>query len=558
MLDRAQHNAVQSNASTILVIAGPGSGKTHTLVMRIVHTIQQGVHPSQILAVTFTHKAATEMAERVGHMLRTPKSPIIQTLHAWCFNILHIETGTLPLLIDEHTQAEIISDICKHQGIAKVQDTTRQLSLYKASPTPSSQLPTAIRPIIDAYTARLHENNWIDFDDLILHTIRLFQNDPAILQKYQNQFSHVLVDEYQDLNKAQQALILLLSERSSLFVIGDPLQTIYGFRGANTHGFEELRTARPNAHRYTLANNYRSCKEILTISQQLFPNSSSQLATRQSVGHIGLYTTPSDKAEAQFITDTIHRLIGGIRRQDYDTGAVESNTEGAFTFGDIAILVRSRSQMDVIKKALVHRGLPVTISPITMNSNEQTLSALNSLNGIQPSTLVFNTSLVDLVRKSFDAASVDPATTTLFAREARILETGDIQKDLPFFLELSKLILRDPDTTYKTEKIYVMTIHASKGLEWPVVFLPGLEERVLPHMREGEATDFDEERRLAYVAMTRAKDHLYLSCAANRTIYGTHRVMEASRFTRDLKGITVHDCTKPIKPKMRPVQKRLF
>lgn len=517
MLNPQQLNAVQSEAQTTVVIAGPGTGKTHTLIERIRYLIgEKQIQPENILAVTFTHKAAEEMTSRIQQVANAAP-PVIKTIHAWCYHLLTTELPEPPILLTEEE----------------------------------------MRSFLNTNAEEAH--NYMDFDGLITTTYELLKTNDEIRTKYQQQYQHILIDEYQDLNRAQQDLLLLLAENAVLFAIGDPNQAIYGFRGANTEGFSDLMEKRANLTTITLVENYRSCQNIVDAAYSLFPLEPKQHARRTTTGRVYSTVTATENSEALAITREIQSLVGGVTRQDHDTGRVQSYIEGTYTFGDIAILMRNRFQGTALKKALIQAGLPFKYVDHEESADDSLIQALAHIAETDVLRMPFNTSLYEYISKIFSQYEVPKDLSSMYGKEARALTTNNIEHDLRLFNELAKLMRTDPSISIAAEKVNLITVHASKGLEWPVVFVPGLEDGVFPYLRDPNDTDLAEERRLLFVAMTRAKDQLYLTRSKKRMVYGK-TITTPSRFLEEIPDTFFEKLEEPEKKKPRPksLQKKLF
>lgn len=560
MLNPAQQKAVHSDAATTIVIAGPGTGKTHTLIERIRYLItEKQIPPQNILAVTFTHRAADEMLSRIQISTTEDALPIIKTIHAWCYLFLTTELPHPPTLITEQEANAILSAIAQTQDITRIKETAQNISKARSFEDYQRHLDESERQILKRYTDHLSENHLIDFDGLLSTTYELLHNDIELRKKYQQQFGHILVDEYQDLNHVQQQLILLLAQESEFFVIGDPRQAIYGFRGANAAGFSELAKQRRESATITLLENYRSCQRIVDTAYCLFPEEPKQHAHRLPVGHVYHIVSTTEQSEALSIVRTIQTLIGGVTRQDYDTGKVHSHIEGEHTFGDFAILMRNRFQGSVLKKTLIQAGLPFEYIDHEESTNEDLTKALEHITTTDAARLPFNASLYEYVTKIFSRYDVPNDLSTLYFKEARALTTHTIEHDLKLFNELTKLLNTDASTFVAAEKINLITVHASKGLEWPVVFVPGLEDGVFPYLRDPNDTDLEEERRLLFVAMTRAKDRLYLTHSQKRTLHGK-TITTPSRFLAEIPNSFFEKIEENERKSSRPkpLQKKLF
>jgi superfamily I DNA/RNA helicase len=541
VLNSAQRQAVEATG-VVAVIAGPGTGKTLTLTARIVSLIQkQHVPPEQIFAATFTTKATHEIRSRVTAQLPadSPK-PHITTLHAFCFAVLTEYYGQPPQIISESAQKKLVADIVR-QNKTSLSAAALLKHIHRSKTDPVFEVGQEINKLIEEYEIRLTMHGYVDYEDLISQTLELFKTT-NLLALYQERFLYIHVDEFQDLNRIQQQLIMLLaSKNKSLFVIGDPDQSIYGFRGATPNGIQELSRVFPNLATITLKQNYRSSQSILALSFSLITAHESAYLKQPLQGlpqantSISLIQANDAWQEAQHIVEKIQKLLGGLTRQNFDTNLVDSYEESNFNFADIAILLRNRSQGRFFKRYLLRSGIPFSLVSeqsfldhpdiVTLRQalSTQTYSSLTSLSRVI-TDLAQNLNL-DLNQQEIKQC----------IQEATQIETGDLAKDIPFFLQYLKILRQDEQLTIPHDKVTLMTIHAAKGLEFPVVFIPGLEEGILPSAAGGiDAQRLAEERRLLYVALTRAKQHLYLSYSRRRSTHKNNLSREPSRFLNEL------------------------
>jgi len=504
-LNPAQRKAVEHAGSHLLIIAGPGTGKTHTLTHRIAH-FAQDLNPNQkFLAITFTNKAALEMRERIRRHTSDKIGQItIGTFHSFCLQILrefHEDTD-LPKNFKVGSVEEII-DVTKtlwpdktvSQRKAALEEISRWKSIHFREPAP---------PEVLNYNQHLRQNGLVDFDDLLLEVWKSAEHSIRKWEALHQMYPFIFVDEYQDINPIQHALLKMwVGERGEITAIGDPNQAIYGFRGSDVEFFKTFTADFPGAQIISLADNYRSAANLLTASSQVieknnrftvppllsFPQSirtpnlpltsstlsgdlelekkSSITAQMYLEGQLVVHEAPTDKAEAEYVVHQIERLVGGTSMFSQDSGRVESQRQAERSFGDIAVLYRLNSQRYLLKEALERSGIPYEIA------------------GDKP---------------------------------------------------LEDELLPKADDKYKerTEKVLLMTLHAAKGLEFPVVFIVGCEENLLPLCFEGFETNVEEERRLFYVGMTRAKEQLYLVRANRRLLFGKTCHNAPSSFLSDI------------------------
>jgi len=568
MLNPQQQAAVETAAACTAVIAGPGTGKTKTLVARIAHLIEKcGVSPSEITAVTFTRQAAAEMLERLTAQLGTKavRGLTVGTFHAICLNLLDKRS-----LLSRRQAQEIVETLLKeHEETRSPSECLRLLSLYKnhlcTHTAETASLPAWLP---DAYEQRLEVLGLRDLDDVLLHALKA----PAASRK---QFRHLLVDEFQDINAVQHALVSHWSRESrSLFVIGDPDQAIYGFRGAQADCFDTFLSRHPNAQLIRLSRNYRSTPQIIqaalsTISRN--PGMPRELTACQPSGpEVRLMEAPDAFSEAVWIAKEIGRMVGGVDMLD-----AQRNGSGRGIlrpFSDIAVLCRTHRQLEQIEDALAHDSIPCIISGhdeflsdravqgaigffASLLYPRDSTSVHSALDGLWriPSALIQPAAVALAAMDTIDFAALSEALNdfpllmpwlnaikTLLPRLradkprklleklaelcqlesdaiTKLLHTAVFYDDLPSLLSSlctddSADIHRTSATGYASGAVRLMTLHSAKGLEFPVVFLAGVTVGSLPLERVHACTDEAEERRLFFVGITRAREELILSC----------------------------------------------
>jgi DNA helicase-2/ATP-dependent DNA helicase PcrA len=624
-LNSQQQQAVMAGLGPVLVMAGPGSGKTRVLTQRIAYLIgKMGVRPNNILAVTFTNKAAQEMENRVIDLLgENARGMTLGTFHAICARILRREAEHLPfnanfVIYDEDDQlglvrriiAEFNLDDKQYRPVAilnSISNAKNELILPDEYPQQTYRDEVVKRVYIE-YQQLLLINNGVDFDDLLLYTAFLLEDNPAIRDRYARRFEHVLVDEFQDTNLAQYVLLKRLSSfHNNIFAVGDADQSIYRWRGADYRNVLRFEQDYPDAQLILLEQNYRSTQQILDVAMAVInpnPNRTSKnLFTERSEGlKVVLHETYDDRQEASYVVDTIASLVG---RQQIKPG-------------DVAIMYRTNAQSRLLEEAFLNAGLPyklvgaqrfygrrevkdiIAYMRLVHNSNDE-LSLTRAINvptrGIgnktvqilrtqaQKSHLTPGELLIQLGDNPEEFKLLFPTRAfTLLARFGellsgwitqardlnplmlmdRILDATDYhdyiddgsdegkdrwenvmelrrlaseyqEKTLGEFLENIALV-SDQDTIEGNESVpTLLTLHAAKGLEYPVVFITGLNEGTLPHSRSFDDLEaMEEERRLLYVGITRAKDRLYLLYAQNRSAYGYPDPVMPSRFLDDI------------------------
>lgn len=626
-LNKEQQLAVQHTEGPLLILAGAGSGKTKVLTVRIAHLLAQGVNPYEILAITFTNKAAKEMKSRVEGLVGDVANRIwLSTFHSFCAKFLRFEldnflgynsnftiydTSDSQAVIKAALKALNLDDKYYPVGamIGAISDAKNKLlfaSDFRKQARDFYQQKVA--DVYEYYERELRKNNALDFDDLLLVAVKLLQSNEAVLDKYSKRFRYVMIDEYQDTNHAQYLLAkLLASHWKNIAVVGDADQSIYAWRGADIQNILDFEKDYPNCTSIKLEQNYRSTKIILDAANAVIENNEGRpkknLWTDKTEGaKIQHFTAQSEHEEAAFIGDTIAKK--------HDIHGVP--------YGDMAILYRTNAQSRVLEEALIKRALPYTmvggtkfydrkeikdvlaylrvlynpfddlsllriinvpkrsIGATTVaklqdyarangTSLFMTLTQLHLVDTIKGKTkekleefgiLIFtlvaemeDKTVLDILEAILDRTgylaqleeSTDPQDQ---ARAENIGELLSVAKDfqdtnptgtVEDFLEQVALV-NDVDSFEQEEsKVTLMTLHAAKGLEFPIVFLGGLEEGLFPHSRTlMNPEEIEEERRLAYVGITRAEKELYISNATTRTVFGRTSSYLPSRFIDEI------------------------
>ncbi len=547
MMNRAQREAVHSCGGTIAVIAGPGTGKTYTLIEHIRYLIEeQQVDPNEITAVTFTNKAAGELRERLNKRLtnkRTARAVHIGTFHSICLALLQDLQEQRTLLAPYDALA--IADVVKKE--LEMSETPK--TILQAISARKNGLETAeILPeeAYRRYTEKLEQYQAMDFDDLIVSVWKSFSQCGQALDALRKQFQYLLVDEFQDINPAQLALILQWSvQNRELFVIGDPDQAIYGFRGSDPRCFERLKERSVHYRQIALTENYRSAPEILQCAEQIIkklPESaaggSRVLRPRSSAeGSVRQLAADSAFSEAIFLAKEINRLVGGIDMLDAHQQTSEEN-DVLCSFSDIAVLYRTHRQAAVLEECLRKEGIPYIVSGRDRFLEKEEvrkaicffssvvfpghqIAAAHSENLLGKEAYVRLKHLFSPERLKRESASDllvswmaetnEKATDSL----RKLCEMAVCYPTLPELLQ--NLILgeeidvrRYGGKQYQSNAVTITTLHGAKGLEFPVVFICGVSDGILPLRLAEKPVELDEERRLFYVGMTRAKKQLFL------------------------------------------------
>ncbi len=624
-LNDPQREAVTYGDGPLLIVAGAGSGKTRVITRRVAHLIGRGAHPSSILAITFTNKAAGEMRERVSEMIGDGRV-WMSTFHSFCARVLRRDGEPVGLragftIYDRDDQIALVKDICNEFSIDTQHTRPRALhgvisrfkndgwSVDEAQAGAYSPFERTAARVYERYQETLEQANAADFDDLLLKTTRLFAENERVLQRYQDRFEHVLVDEYQDTNHTQYSLARDMAARTgNLCATGDPDQSIYGWRGARIENILDFERDFPGAHVVRLEQNYRSTQHILSAASGVIGNNSQRLRGDlwSELGdgeQVTVWATDDEEAEADAVARQIVALRGeGYPLSDmailYRTNALSRGLERALRLNNLSYDIVGAVefyQRKEVKDVLAYLRVLVNpddaiaflriVNTPTRGIGKTTVDKLRAWavpQGLSPraaarraneapgltararKALATLTALLDELQGTLDGAVEDTFTEVLerttyldYLRDFGGQEATDrvenvreleasvaayarshSEPTLGGFLEETALIA-DADTyrdDASNDQLVMMTLHAAKGLEFPVVFMVGMEEGLLPHQRalDGEDDGVQEERRLTYVGMTRAQRRLYLSYASRRPVRGVWMQTDPSRFLDEL------------------------
>lgn len=545
--------AVDHEAGHLLIVAGPGTGKTHTLAYRIARLSRGLQSGRRALAITFTHKAAEELKERLAkHFPDVREKVFAGTFHSFCLSYLrdHIRDTDLPPELNiatahdlERLAGELWPDEPKRQIKKKLQAVIERKTRGSGG---------EISGDVAAYNAILKANALLDYDDLLLEAGKLLSSsprgafgrgEPACRVAQETEFAHVFVDEYQDINALQHALLKeLVRLGACLTAIGDPHQAIYSFRGADVSFFERFAADFQGAVILPLSDHYRSAPNLLKASGQIVTRETPLICAvtagiyRQ--GRLSVYDAPTDKAEAEYVVHQIEKMVGGTSMFSHDSGRVSAPSPAQRSFQDIAVLYRLNAQKIVLEEALERHGIPYQTSddrPFVELAPVPDLVALLKNTG---DTDVLNGDLQALMAKLPQTAAGEKIFND--RRPAW-------QKNVERFIRMSRrfnhagefldyLALQQPEDAVerRAESVHLLTLHASKGLEFPVVFIVGCEQNLLPLSIENMVSDPREERRLFYVGMTRAKEDLFLTHARRRRLFGQWMSNPPSPYLNDI------------------------
>lgn len=633
-----QAEAVQLTEGPLLIMAGAGSGKTRVLTHRIAYLIEEkGVNPWNILAITFTNKAAKEMKERVINLMEAGGEDVwISTFHSMCVRILrrdvdHIGYSKNFTIIDSSEQLTLMKRVVKELNIDPKKYDPRSilgaisnaknelLTVAAYSARQGSLFEDIVARCYDLYQKELRRNQCLDFDDLIMLTIRLFQDNPEILQYYQRKFHYIHVDEYQDTNHAQYTLVNLLAAGfRNLCVVGDADQSIYGWRGADMQNILDFEKDYSDAQTILLEQNYRSTKNILSAANQVIGHNQNRkekkLWTENDQGDkITYYRGDSERDEGRFIVSEIQRLQREQQRK----------------YGDFAVLYRTNAQSRVVEETFLKANIPYKmVGGHKFYDRKEIKDILAYLQVIaNPADSLSLLRIINVPKRGVGAGSIEKLQSFAALHDFSLLEAGqsvalsslkgkaateieklaqsltDFNQMIPYLsvTELTREVLEKTgyedelkrqnnlesqnrlenleeflsvtmefDKTYEAQseeeqeapedkltiflndlallsdvdsyeeeasEVTLMTLHAAKGLEFPVVFLVGMEEGVFPLSRAMmEEAELEEERRLAYVGITRAEEALYLTNALSRTLYGKTQYNRPSRFVSEIES----------------------
>ncbi|MEG1791221.1 MAG: UvrD-helicase domain-containing protein [Clostridia bacterium] len=628
-LNEAQKNAVVDTEGQLLVLAGAGSGKTRVLTTRVAYLVEcLKVNPYNILAITFTNKAAGEMKARILSLIGEDADVWISTFHSMCAQILfrecqHIGFNSNFSIYSDVESARVVKRILRGRDdtgekensklfdtlyghIKRIKCFNLDIDEYLNTITDSSTSRDVLR-VYNAYQQALKESNAMDFDDLLLNTVKLFRECPDVLDKYSNRFRYIHVDEFQDTNSIQYELVkLLASKNQNLFVVGDEDQSIYGWRGAIIQNILNFKKLYPNAKVYRLEENYRSTSYILNAANRVISNNKNrfgkQLFTSKSGGRrVEVFNAYNDREEVDYVVRNINDLV----------------TLTDVKYGDIAILMRANSLSRQFEEALMLYSMPYRVyGGIRFYERREIKDFLAYLRiGLNPKDVDSATRVINYPRRGIGEATIQKmldfskqndltffdtvcqidslklfnvgttkkildfkaiwlkiieassSKTSLEFVEFVLKESGlldmyksdeaeidrlenvkefvsavsEFQRDNPNkgideFLRMVALI-SDTDEIVENNNVTLATIHAVKGLEFPVVFVVALEENIFPSSRALDDDDsIEEERRLMYVAITRAKDRLYCSSSRSRFRFNQRQANPRSRFVAEMTG----------------------
>ncbi|KQL34824.1 ATP-dependent DNA helicase PcrA [Bacillus sp. FJAT-25509] len=649
-LNPMQKEAVKTVDGPLLIMAGAGSGKTRVLTHRIAYLLgEKGVAPWNILAITFTNKAAREMRERIFNLVGKDAEDIwVSTFHSMCVRILRRDIDRIGFnrsfsILDTTDQLTVIKNILKEKNLDSKKFDPR--SILGSISSAKNELQTAADYSRDAFTPfekvvgeiyasyqdRLRKNHSLDFDDLIMMTINLFERVPEVLQYYQRKFQYIHVDEYQDTNHAQYKIVKLLAEQfKNICVVGDSDQSIYRWRGADISNILSFEKDYDKAQVILLEQNYRSTQTILDAANAVITNNSNRKAkklwTENGQGTpIHYFRAASEQDEGYFVAGKL----------------AEWKKEGVHQYGDVAILYRTNAQSRAMEEVLVKSNIPYKmVGGVKFYDRKEIKDLLAYLRFIaNPNDEISFSRIINVPKRGVGAASVDKIINYSIMNDLSLSDTleqidfvglsGKITKAVGDFHAMAKnwqqmldylsvtelveevldktgyiQVLKDENTIEsasrienieefltvtnafeessedkslvsfltdlalvsdidqadkeesQADEVILMTLHSAKGLEFPVVFLIGLEEGIFPHSRSlMDEEEMEEERRLAYVGITRAEKDLYITNAQTRTLYGRTSVNQESRFINEIPDELLDRANKKVVTERRAVSR---
>lgn len=595
-LNKEQQKAVTNTDGPMIVLAGAGSGKTRVITYKVLYLVEKGIDPFHILCITFTNRAALEMKERIRLALakkNTPGQPTIATYHALCAKLLRIEGKYLGIsehfvIYDTQDQLEAIKEAMQKLAISpkeyKPSSVLGTISQAKNELITETEYKNLARghfqevagSVYRLYQQILKDNDALDFDDLLIKTIQLFEKNPEVLEKYQNKFQYILVDEYQDTNQAQYKLTKMLADRlHNICVVGDFSQSIYSWRGADFRNLKKFQETFPETKTFSLSQNYRSTQNILNAAYSVISRNTTHpvlaLWTNNEDGNqVALYEARSEQEEAEYIINEISTPI---------------KSGSNFQFSDVAVLYRTNAQSRAIEEVFLHHGIPYiliggtrfyerkevkdVLAYLRILANPKDMISYKRIEklgkGRLKKFLIFQETHIQKAKEEEyeEQTTIDILDTVVKATGYLSLYDENLEEDrqrlenikelrsvaitfpkITQFLENVSLVEQEsmPDAPYNGEKtppaggvVTLMTLHAAKGLEFPVVFMVGMEEGLFPHSRAlMDKDELEEERRLCYVGMTRARERLILTHARKRLFFGQRTSNTVSRFIFEL------------------------
>ncbi len=621
-LNPEQQKVVDSNARAVIIQAGPGTGKTRTLTSKIAHLVsKEKTDPGSILALTFTNKAAKQLESRIEKYMPHEETGVLAaTFHSFCLMLLKKFKEFDSTVSDDNLRLALIkksmisNSMGKSGNVKQIKKIDMLISVCKQnliSPeddfkknVPEKEMDS-FKKIYHGYQSLCMEENVVDFEDLVMMSVNMFFDYPEILSAVREQYQYVFVDEYQDLNFGQYQLIKLICQHNHITVIGDPDQSIYGFRGSDSKYFKKFADDFPGCEKFILYRNYRSTQTILDASSQVIIRNIDTRGTEKIFSSkdkekkLIVKEAATEYAEAVSIGRMIEKLIGGISFFSIDAGKIDSDNQIEYAFSDFAVLCRTSRQYETFIRVFEKEGIPfqnadkkniydtegikqclslcrifckkasfldleIAADYFDEDADQQRVEKLCEKK-LEPLTRkrnrVSNEQLLMMICEVTGLTAIIEKNDKSRQIFQKILSTAGLYDSMENFLDIFALN-QDADTiAVKTQAVSLMTMHAAKGLEFPVVFIAGCEQGLSPFALDGKKVEnIEEERRLFYVAMTRAMDILCLTHAKKRVIYGVSHKRERSVFIDDIEKDLTTVVTAPvyIKPVKKAKQMEMF
>ena len=561
-LNPEQTRAVESTAGAMVIQAGPGTGKTRTLTAKIAYLVsKKDVDPGSILALTFTNKAAKQLEQRIDKYMpqKTKAAVLAATFHSFCLRLLKYYKGFHADIADDSIRISLIRQaLGKDIKRGMVNKTDQLICQCKQNLLfPDDGLKEVVtndesdsfKKIYSAYLILCKEQNVVDFEDLIFMTVKMLTDDEKILSSVKKTYHYIFIDEYQDLNFGQYELAKLISQDNHIVVIGDPDQSIYGFRGSDNKYFKWFTHDFPGCEKIILTKNYRSTQTILEASFQMISKSLENEEKFKVFSDMGstkkliIKETTTEYAEAVAIGKMIEKLVGGTSFFSMDAGKTDLDEQKEYSFADFAILCRTSRQCKIFINMFEKEGIPFQAADkkklFEIEGIKQLINFCRNMaqNAEVPEELKgcdIEVLLKFLCEKE-DLNKIIKGNDKAEQAFENLLSIAGLHNDLNSFLNALALNQNTDTLEFNVEKVSLMTMHAAKGLEFPVVFVAGCEQGLVPFAKDGKnIDDLEEERRLFYVAMTRAMDILCLTYAKKRSIYGKSYKRQRSFFIEDI------------------------
>jgi DNA helicase-2/ATP-dependent DNA helicase PcrA len=565
-LNAGQKEAVRKTAGPALVVAGPGTGKTLTIVNRMAHLIYQGVSPVNILAVTFTNRAAREMRERIYALLGDISRRIfLGTFHLLGLRIIRENATDGFVIYNREEQVKLLKPLLQGTRL-KAADIVDEISHVKSL---ALEPPDNLKAIFDEYRSTMYAKNALDFDDLILKPIEMF-GDTELLNSYRERFRHIIIDEYQDINPAQYRLLRLLAgSKATICAVGDPDQAIYAFRGADVENFLNFERNFTGVSRVTLDQNYRSSGNIVRASGVMITHNIKRIekvlcATKEEGSRIVVTSVPDERAEGEFVVQAIESRVGGLSHYRRSKEPFGNDFSGSsYCFSDFAVIFRTNNQAKAIEEALSDAGIPCRAlgrGNATEGATQQDLvsSLKHYANRTDKGNNLFEMKAIEFLQCFARELSLESDQATAFTDNIKLI-IGDAWAEATAGDIINELRLLAPADDYdpRADVVTLMTLHMAKGLEFRVVFISGVDDGYIPYKATKGSEDTEEERRLFYVGMTRARDELFLIHGRSRFRNGRMLIQTPSPFLCEIPEEYILKITIPDRAKKSNQKKQM-